>query len=343
MVAVIHQLALNENHSSLLPGVAEAVREVGERANLTLDPLATGLTQELAGRLGVPADRVVAGAGSGALLQQFLSAHTGPGTEVVHAWPSFEMYPLLVRNAHAESIAVPLRGHGHDLAAMADAVTPRTRVVLLCNPNNPTGEVLDHGQLTDFLAALPSDVLVLVDEAYREFAEPGALADALALAADDERVAVVRTFSKSHGLLGLRVGHLVAAASVTAPLRSTSPFFRVSTPAQAAAHAALAAEERMREQCAEVARERDRVRAGLLDLGWDVPPSGGNFLWVPLGDRNQAFVSHLAAHGVAVREIAGAGVRVSTGSPEANDAVLTLAKEFAARKTSDTAAKGPVI
>jgi histidinol-phosphate aminotransferase len=332
VVSVIHQLALNENHSPLLPGVAQAVREVGERANLTLDPLATGLTEELAAGLGLPADRVVPGAGSGALLQQFLSAHTGPGVEVVHAWPSFEMYPLLIRNAHAEPVAVPLRGHVHDLAAMADAVTERTRVVLLCNPNNPTGEVLGQAQLAEFVAALPPHVLVLVDEAYREFTEPGTLADALALTAEDERVAVVRTFSKSHGLLGLRVGYLVAAPSVAGPLRRTTPFYRVSTVAQAAALAALKAEGRMREQCAEVSRERDRVRAGLLDLGWEIPPSGGNFLWVPLGGRNQAFVDHLAAHGVVVREIAGAGVRVSTGSPEANDAFLGLAKEFAARE-----------
>lgn len=338
MVSVIHQLALNENHSPLLPGVAEAVREVGERANLTLDPLATGLTEELADRLGRSADRVVTGPGSGALLQMFLSTHSGPGTEVVHAWPSFEMYPLLIRNSGAEPVAVPSDGPRHDLAALAEAVTDRTRVVLLCNPNNPTGEVLGHDQLAEFLAALPPHVLVLVDEAYREFAEPGTLADALALAVDDERVAVVRTFSKSHGLLGLRVGYLVAPASVAAPLHRMTPFFRVSTPAQAAASAALRAEDRMREQCAEVARERDRVRAGLLDLGWPVPPSGGNFLWVPLGARNQAFVDHLAAHGVVVREIAGAGVRVGTGFPEANDAVLALAKEFAAQEpTANTA------
>jgi histidinol-phosphate aminotransferase len=345
LVSVIHQLALNENQSPLLPGVSEAVREVGEYANLTLDPLAAGLTEKLADRLGLPADRVVTGPGSGALLQMFLSAHAGPGTEVVHAWPSFEMYPLLIRNTGAEPVAVPSDGPRHDMAALAEAVTDRTRVVLLCNPDNPTGEVLGHDQLAQFLTALPPHVLVLVDEAYREFAEPGTLADALALAADDERVAVVRTFSKSHGLLGLRVGYLVAPPTVAAPLRRMTPFYRVSTPAQAAASVALDAEDLMREQCAEVARERDRVRAGLLDLGWHVPPSGGNFLWVPLGGRNQAFVDHLAAHGVVVREIAGAGVRVSTGSPEANDAVLALAKEFAARdstvNTAPAAAAAP--
>ncbi|GAB2748425.1 aminotransferase class I/II-fold pyridoxal phosphate-dependent enzyme [Amycolatopsis magusensis] len=328
MVPVIHQLALNENHSPVLPGVREAVREGAERVHLTQDALATGLTAELARRLEVDGARVVAGAGSGALLQQYLNAHSGPGTAVVHGWPSFELYPLLIRNAGATPIAVP--AEPQDLRALAAAVTPETRVVLLCNPNNPTGEVLGQDAVAEFLDLLPPGVLVLIDEAYREFAEPGALADGLALAAADDRVAVVRTFSKSHGLLGLRVGYLVAPGPVAAALRPTLPFFRVGTLAQAAALAALDAEPRMREQCAEVAAERDRVRAGLLDLGWDVPPSGGNFLWLRLGRDNQSFVDHLAAGGVAVREIAGAGVRVSTGTPEANDLVLALAKEFAA-------------
>lgn len=326
MVPIIHQLALNENHSPPLPGVRRAIEDGADRVHLTQDALAGGLTAELARRLGVAAERVVAGAGSGALIQQFLNAHAG--SQVVHSWPSFELYPLLIGNARSTPLAVP--GEPQDLRALAAAVTPETRVVLLCNPNNPTGEVLGHAEVAEFLGLLPPDVLVLIDEAYREFAAPGELADGLALAADDDRVAVVRTFSKSHGLLGLRVGYLVASEPVAAALRPTLPFFRVGTLAQAAALAALDAETRMREQCAEVAAERDRVRAGLLDLGWDVPPSGGNFLWLRLGPQNQSFVDHLAAGGVAVREIAGAGVRVSTGTPEANDLVLALAKEFAA-------------
>ncbi|WP_228004735.1 aminotransferase class I/II-fold pyridoxal phosphate-dependent enzyme [Amycolatopsis sp. YIM 10] len=319
---------MNENHSPPLPGVRRAIEDGADRVHLTQDALAGGLTAELARRLGVAAERVVAGAGSGALIQQFLNAHAGSGARVVHSWPSFELYPLLIGNAGGTPVAVP--GEPQDLRALAAAVTSETRVVLLCNPNNPTGEVLGHAEVAEFVDLLPPDVLVLIDEAYREFASPGELADGLALAATDDRVAVVRTFSKSHGLLGLRVGYLVASEPVAAALRPTLPFFRVGTLAQAAALAALDAEARMREQCAEVATERDRVRAGLLDLGWDVPPSGGNFLWLRLGPQNQSFVDHLAAAGVAVREIAGAGVRVSTGTPEANDLVLALAKEFAA-------------
>ena len=312
----------------MLPGVHEALAGSLAEVNLTGDALAARLEQRLAADLGTVPGRVLAGAGSGALLQQFLAAHCGPGTTVVHAWPSFDLYPLLIRNVGAESVAVPGDvDDRQDFRALAAAVTERTRVVLVCNPNNPTGEVLGVQWLRSLLAVLPQHVLVLVDEAYREFADPSSIADATTLS-DDPRLAVVRTFSKSHGLIGLRVGYLVGAEEVVGPLRRTAPFHRVPTVAQAAALAALDAGHRMREQCREVAAERDRVRAGLCELGFDVPPSGGNYLWVRLGSRNQEFIAHLAAHGVMVREVAG-GVRVSTGLPEANDAVLAAARVFA--------------
>jgi histidinol-phosphate aminotransferase len=332
---IIHELSFNENHAPPLPGVLEALTGALDKIHLALDPMAGGLEADLAGYLGIGAERVVAGAGSGALLQQFLTVHSGAGTRVVHTWPSFEMYPLLIRNALAEAVAVPGPDDRVDLTAVAAAVTPDTKVVLLCNPNNPTGEVLGAAQLRELLDALPSHVLLLVDEAYREFADPAVIADAVELAAIDDRVVVARTFSKSHGLLGLRVGYLVGAADVVAPIRRTTPFYRVPTVGQAAAVVALTAESRMREQCEQVAAERDRVRAGLLDLGFDVPPSGGNFLWLRLGARNEQCVTHLAAHGISVRVLAGgAGVRVSTGTPEANDAVLQAAAQFAAESAT---------
>ncbi|WP_177154303.1 aminotransferase class I/II-fold pyridoxal phosphate-dependent enzyme [Actinosynnema pretiosum] len=331
MARIVHQLSLNENHSPPLPGVPEAVAGLVDRVNLTLDPLSAGLEAKIAGHLGVGAERVVAGVGSAALLQQFLMTHAGAGSRVVHTWPSFEMYPLLIGNAQATAVAVPDPDDRMDLAAVAAAVTDDTKVVLLCNPNNPTGEVLDAARLRGLLDALPPHVLLLVDEAYREFADPDVVADALDLARVDDRVAVVRTFSKAHGLLGLRVGYLVGAEAVVAPLRMTTLFFRVPTVAQAAASAALDAEDQARRNCAAVAVERDRVRDGLVELGLDVPPSGGNFVWVRLGERNEAFRDHLAEHGIAVRVLAGgSGVRVSTGLREANDAVLAAAKSFTA-------------
>lgn len=321
----------------MLPGVREALAGSLADVNLTGDALAGRLERRLAEDLGTTAGRVVAGAGSGALLQQFLAAHCAPGSTVVHTQPSFDLYPLLIRNAGAEPVEVPAGpGDRQDPAALAGAVTGRTRVVLVCNPNNPTGEVVGVAWLESLLAALPPEVLLLVDEAYREFADPAAIGDPTTVA--DPRLVVVRTFSKSHGLLGLRAGYLVGAAEVVGPVRRTAPFHRVPTVAQAAALAALEAGDRMRAQCREVAAERDRVRAGLLELGFDVPPSGGNYLWVRLGPHNQRFIDHLAAHGVLVREVAG-GVRVSTGLPEANDAVLSAARSFAARPLTPEVAR----
>ncbi|MEV0052024.1 aminotransferase class I/II-fold pyridoxal phosphate-dependent enzyme [Saccharopolyspora shandongensis] len=328
MTTIRHQLSLNENFAAPLPGVREAIVDGAGRVNLTLDAMSTGLTQAIAGHLGVDSAQVFVGPGSGALLQQFLTAFAGGG-EVVHAWPSFEMYPLLVRNAGATAVPVALREDTHDLAAMADAVTERTKVVLLCNPNNPTGTVFGEAEMRTFLDRLPAGVLVLIDEAYADFADQSAIANGIRLAGEDPRVCVVRTFSKSHGLLGLRVGYLIADEAVVTGLRPGSYFFRVSTVAQDAAIIALRAEDVMRRQCAEVAAERDRVHARLLSLGLEVPRSHGNFHWLKLGEANESFVRFCAAGGIEVRTLAGGtGVRVTVGTPEANDALLELTRRF---------------
>jgi len=328
VTSVRFELSLNENFSALLPGVREAVIASADTVNLTLDALSTELTAAIATTLDVPAGHLLAGPGSGALLQQFLTTFAAGG-EVVHAWPSFEMYPLLVRNAGATSIAVPLNDFTHDLSAMADAVTESTRVVLICNPNNPTGTTVDAVALEKFLDRLPPEVLVLIDEAYADFADPATIANGLQHCRADARVCVVRTFSKSYGLLGLRVGYLVADPAVIARLAPGGYFYRVSTTAQAAAFAALRAEAAMRRHCAEVAGERERVHAALRGLGWPVPHSEANFHWLPLGADNDRFVHFCAAEGVVVREIAGAGVRVTVGTREANDALIDLARRFA--------------
>ena len=327
MTPVRFQLALNEHFSAPLPGVRAALENSIDDVNLTLDALAADLAAAIAGHFELSAPEVLAGPGSGALLQQFLDVFAG-GHEVVHAWPSFEMYPLLARNARASAVPVPLTGFTHDLDAMAAAVTDRTRVVLLCNPNNPTGTVLGEPELKQFLGQLPEHVLVLIDEAYADFADPRVIANGIQLHRTDPRVCVVRTFSKSHGLLGLRVGYLIAAEQVVRRLAPGSYFYRVATPAQAAAHAALRAETEMRQRCAAVAAERERVHTALTGLGWPVPHSEANFHWLPLGADNDRFVRFCAAEGVCVREIAGAGVRVTVGTPEANDALIDLARRF---------------
>jgi histidinol-phosphate aminotransferase len=333
------QLSLNENHFPPLPGVTEAVQGAIGSIHLTLDVFGAGLGEAVAERIGVPAEHVVVGAGSAALLQQLFHVCAPGGGEVVHASPSFEAYPLMIRNAGGVPVAVPLTGYDHDLAAMAAAVTERTRAVVVCNPNNPTGTVLSRDRLLSLLDGVTADVPIVIDEAYLDFAPGPESLDAVALYRRDPRVCVVRTFSKSYGLLGLRVGYVVAHDRLAGEVRRTVPFFRANHLGQVAALAAMAAEKEMRERCDEIARERDRVRTALLAQGWTVPLSGGNFLWLALADATapgggadaaERFTHFCSENGVLVRGFHGQGVRVTVGDSAANDVFLSLAKKFAA-------------
>lgn len=321
-------MSLNETYFPPLPGVAEAAMGSLARAHRTLDALSATLSADLGAHLGVPGWNVLVGPGSGALLQQLFSALTGPDAMTVHAWPSWEAYPMMAANARSQVIKVPLRDNIHDLEAMAAAVTPQTKIVLLCNPNNPTGTVLGHDEVRDFLHRLPDQVTVVIDEAYRDFAAPETTADGIDLYRADERVCVVRTFSKSYGLLSLRVGYLVARVGLMSLLRGLSPFFRVSNVAQAAARAALYAQQELRRRCAEIASERDRLRDALLAQGWPVPSSEANFVWLDIADEAVDLTRFCADGGVLVCGKPGEGVRVTVAEPAANDAFIQLATAF---------------
>jgi histidinol-phosphate aminotransferase len=338
---VLHQMSLNETYFPPTQRVLRAVQEAAADAHRTNDALAMGLTGRIAERLGVPAPDVLVGPGSAALLQLLFSALTGPGAgggpdpEIVHAWPSWEAYPMLAANAGTSTLRVPLRDDdSHDLDAMADAVTERTRVVVLCHPNNPTGTALRHSDVEDFLTRLPSDVTVVVDEAYRDFVRDDCAADGITLYRDDERVCVVRTFSKSYGLLGLRVGYVVGRARTLGRLRGLQPFIRVSSTAQAAAQTALAEEAEFRRRCEATVEERERLYGRLLELGWQVSPSQANFLWLPMTEGVETFTQFCADHGVLVCGKPGEGVRVTVAEREANDAFAELAGKFGSDRTN---------
>ncbi len=323
--AAFHQMSLNESAYPPLAGVLRAVRETAPQAHLTLDAMGAGLSAAIAGHLGVPAADVLVAPGSAGLLQQLVAVFAGDGGETLHAWPSWEAYPMMAANAGSSVVRVPLRGQTHDLDAMADAVTGRTRLVLVCNPNNPTGTAVGDAALRRFLARLPEHVTVVVDEAYRDFADERACADGVRLYRDDPRVCVVRTFSKSCGLLSLRVGYAVGSPALLAPLRSLQMFFRVAAVAQAAAVAALAEFPEIRRRCAETAAERERLR-GLLEAGgWEVTPSEANFLWLPLAEGVEAFTQMCADNGVVVCGKPGEGIRVTLADRAANDAFAALA------------------
>jgi histidinol-phosphate aminotransferase len=225
-------------------------------------------------------------------------------------------------------VPVPLRGETHDLEAMAAAITPRTRLVLVCNPNNPTGTVVTGPQLTPFLDQVPADCLVVLDEAYHEYVRDAAVPDGIDVYRERPNVAVLRTFSKAYGLAGLRVGFLIGHRPVAEAVRKTMTPFAVNAVAQAAAIASLAAERELLERVDAVVKERDRVREALLADGWSVPPTEANFVWLRLGEHTTAFAEACHSAGISVRPFAGEGARVSIGTPEANDAFLAVAGAF---------------
>jgi histidinol-phosphate aminotransferase len=291
---------------------------------------ATGLTQAIADRFDVPASHVATGPGSVGVQQQVVQSTAAEGDDVEYAWRSFEAYPIVVAISGATSVPVPLTsGEHHDLDAMLDAVTDRTRLVLVCTPNNPTGTAVRRQDLERFLDALPPDVLVVIDEAYREFVRDPDVPDALEVYRDRPNVAVLRTFSKAYGLAGLRVGFAVAHEPVAEALRKTAVPFGVSSLAQAAATASLAAEAELLERVEALVSERTRVADALREQGWaDVPSSEANFVWLRLGDRTSDFAGACEEAGVVVRPFPGEGARVTIGEPEANDVFLRVAKGF---------------
>ena len=326
-IAEAIKLASNEVPYGPLPGVPEAVAEAMRSAHRYPDMAVVELREALAGRLGVTTDRLVTGCGSVALTEILVKATCLPGDEVVHSWRSFEAYPIITAGAGVTGVRVPnTAGHGHDLPAMADAITDRTRVVLVCNPNNPTGTSVRAAELDRFLATVPSDVLVVLDEAYREMVTDPQVPDGVAAYGDRPNVLVLRTMSKAWGLAGLRMGYLVAQPEVAAAIRKVLTPFSTSLVAQAAALAALAREDEMRRRCALVVAERDRVTEALRKLHVDVPTSQANFVWLPLGDKAGAFGAACERRGVIVRSFQPDGVRVTIGTPQENDAFLAAAE-----------------
>ncbi|MEU7001616.1 histidinol-phosphate transaminase [Nonomuraea sp. NPDC046570] len=323
-----YKLSSNESPYDPLPSVIEAIAEGARQINRYPDPAAVKLTEAIAERFGVPAGHVALGAGSVTVAQQLFETVGEPGAEVIYAWRSFEAYPLLADLAGVTSVRVPLKDEEHDLDAMAAAITDRTRMIFVCNPNNPTGTSIRRAELEAFLDRVPENVLVVLDEAYREYVRDADVPDGLALYRDRPNVCVLRTFSKAYGLAGLRVGYLIGHEPVAAAVRKTIVPFAVNHLAQIAAVASLRAEEELLERVDTVVKERTRVREALIAQGWTVPPTEANFVWLRLGDRTMDFAAACAVEGVAVRPFEGEGARVSIGDPEANDAFLTAAAAF---------------
>jgi histidinol-phosphate aminotransferase len=325
------KLSSNESPYGPLPSVVDAIAAAAGESNRYPDNRASALTEAIAARFGVPQAHVAVGCGSVGVTQQLLAATAEPGAQVLYAWRSFEAYPTLTDLSGAQSVPVPLRDEAHDLPAMAGAVTERTRLVFVCNPNNPTGTVVGRDELAEFIRRVPADCLIVLDEAYREYVRDPGVPDGLTLYPRWPNVAVLRTFSKAYGLAGLRVGFLVGHEPVAAAVRTTMLPFTVSRIAQAAAIASLAAESELLDRVGAVVGERTRVRDALLADGWTVPPTEANFVWLRLGPDTGDFADRCAAAGISIRPFGDDGARISVGDPEANDAFIAVAKAYPRR------------
>ena len=324
------KLASNENPYPPVPAVVEAVAAAAGDVNRYGDLRATDLRAAIAGWWDVDVDRVAAGCGSVGLLQQLLLAYVDPGDEVVYPWPSFEAYPIDVQLTGGVEVTVPLVDHTFDLEAVAAAVTDRTKLVLLANPNNPTGTAVHVDQLRRLVEQVPGDVLVVVDEAYREFVTAD-LGDPITdLQPGHPNVVVLRTFSKAFGLAALRTGYAVADPEVVVELDKVLIAFAVNHLAQVASLAAIAARDEVQAVVDRITAERDRVVASLRADGWDLPDAHANFVYLPLGSRTDVVFPEMEKRGVVVRPFPGVGMRVTIGTPAQNDRFLATLAEVAA-------------
>jgi len=326
------KLASNETAYPVLPYVVERIAEAAAGANRYPDAGVVRLTEAIAARHDLPPSQVAVGCGSVALCQQLVQSVADDGDEVLYPWRSFEAYPIITAVAGARSVQVPIKpDQSFDLDAVAAARTDRTRLIFVCTPNNPTGTVVTTEALTRLLNAVPPDVLVAVDEAYREFVTDPSAVDARTQL-DRPNVVVLRTFSKAYGLAGLRVGYALAGdPAVARALRQTQIPFAVSQVAQEAALASLEpdAEKQLLARVDEVVAERSRVYEALRGFGYAVPLSQANFVWLPLGEDTLAWVAGCEERGVIVRGFAGSGVRVTIGTPDENDRFLVVAGALA--------------
>lgn len=336
-----YKLSSNENPLGPVPEVARVLAEF-DAVHRYPDPLSTALRTALAGQLGVDAEDIVTGAGSLGALNQIIKTFAGVNAdgvqdEVIYAWRSFEAYPILVGIMGARSVQVPnLPDGAHDLDAMAAAVTDRTRLILVCTPNNPTGPAVTESQIRSFLAKVPATFPVVIDEAYFEFCAASSIPEGeepplngLDIYRDYPNVIILRTFSKAQGLAGLRVGYSISHPQITRHLRVAATPFAVSALAERAAVASIEHQEAVMARVRHIVAERERVTARLRELGYEFPGTYANFVWLPLGERTGDFVDLMNRNALSVRAFGSEGVRVSIGEVEANDRFLSLCELFA--------------
>lgn len=334
------KLSSNENPYSPLASVVTAVGDALTQMNRYPSADGNDLRERLAQRAHVGVECVHLGSGSVALLAQFISAAAGTGDQVIYSWRSFEAYPGLVTVAGATSVQVANRPDGgHDLEAMAAAVNDRTRVIIVCTPNNPTGTVVHRDEFEVFMSRIPADCLVLLDEAYCEFVTDSDAVHGIPLLKSYPNLVVLRTFSKAYGLAGLRIGYAIGAEHILDAARAASIPLSVTDVARVGALASLEADNELQERVGTIVERRQRLTARLTAQGWSIPVSEGNFVWLATGkDTDEANEAFFAAD-VTVRAFPGEGIRVSVGEHESLDPLCDVAAGILSR----LAPENPVI
>jgi histidinol-phosphate aminotransferase len=322
------KLASNEGQYGPFPAALEAIERAAAEGNRYPDGGCYNVRAALAERNGLDLDQVVVGNGADAILNYLALAMLEPGDEVAFCWPSFPVYPINAAKMGAVSVRAPVAGSAYDLDALAAVVTPRTKLVYVTNPNNPTGGMVGRDALARFLDELPEHVLPVIDEAYFEYVAepdyPDALREHLL---EGRRVVVLRTFSKIYGLAGLRVGWGAMPLDIAAALGKVKNAFDVSQPAQDAARASIGQDAEIARRAAETRQGRERLVAGLVALGLEPLPAVANFVSVPVGDGAR-LARELERLGLIVRPLGGFGdpasIRISVGLPDEIDTALRL-------------------
>ncbi|MCT7661620.1 pyridoxal phosphate-dependent aminotransferase [Mycobacterium deserti] len=325
------KIASNETVHGPLPSVRAAIEQATDTINRYPDNGYVELREQLAKNVGDGAfapENISVGCGSVSLCQQLIQITSTVGDEVLYGWRSFEIYPLQVRTAGATAVEVPLLDYTYDLDAMLAAITDRTRLIFLCNPNNPTSTVVDPAALARFVAKVPSHILIALDEAYVEYIREPMRPDSFGLVRAHRNVVVLRTFSKAYGLAGLRIGYAVGDPDIITALGKVYVPFTATSVSQAAAIASLQAADELLARTDAVVEERGRVTAALRNDGYLVPDSQANFVWLALPGRAQEFAAASADNRIIVRPYGDDGVRVTVAAQHENDAFLEFARSW---------------
>ena len=329
----VAKLSFNESPYGPSPLAVSAMQAAACQAHLYHDMEARDLRQKIAEHYGVTVEGVYVGNGGDEAIALLVNAFVSPGDEVVMPWPTFGQYANATTIMDGIPVKIPVRANDlkADLAAMLAAVTPRTKIVFLCNPNNPTGVPVNGAELREFLAALPPQVLVGLDEAYGEFVEDPSFLSGVDLLPEFPNVVVIRTFSKIYGLAGMRVGYGIARPEIVSLVQRVRPLFNVNTLAQLGALAALTDREFVTMARTKNNAERDWLTGELSGMGWRVIPSQTNFLFVDTKREAAPFVEAARSAGIIIRGAAGWGfptfLRISLGTHEQNEALVAVLKK----------------